>query len=60
MILNLAKLADEFPAKLHNYHFDVQVAGEELYFRLQIKKRRLHQHERLFINEEDRDRIIIT
>jgi len=36
--LELAKLADEFPAKLHNYHFDVQVAGDELYFDYKLKK----------------------
>ena len=36
--LELAKLADEFPAKLHNYHFDVQVAGDELYFDYKLKR----------------------
>jgi len=36
--LELAKLADEFPSKLHNYHFDVQVAGDELYFDYKLKK----------------------
>jgi len=36
--LELAKLADEYPAKLHNYHFDVQVAGDELYFDYKLKK----------------------
>ena len=36
--LELAKLADEFPNKLHNYHFDVQVAGNELYFDYKLKK----------------------
>ncbi len=36
--LELAKLADEFPEKLHNYHFDVQVAGDELYFDYKLKK----------------------
>jgi hypothetical protein len=36
--LELAKLADEFPDKLHNYHFDVQVAGDELYFDYKLKK----------------------
>jgi len=35
--LELAKLADEFPGKLHNYHFDVQVEGEELYFDYKLK-----------------------
>lgn len=36
--LELAKLADEFPEKLHNYHFDVQVAGDELYFDYKLKR----------------------
>jgi DNA mismatch repair ATPase MutS len=36
--LELAKLADEFPGKLHNYHFDVQVAGDELYFDYKLKR----------------------
>jgi hypothetical protein len=36
--LELAKLANEFPDKLHNYHFDVQVAGDELYFDYKLKK----------------------
>lgn len=36
--LELAKLADEFPDQLHNYHFDVQVAGDELYFDYKLKK----------------------
>lgn len=36
--LELAKLADEFPSRLHNYHFDVQVAGDELYFDYKLKK----------------------
>ena len=36
--LELAKLADEFPLKLHNYHFDVQVAGDELFFDYKLKK----------------------
>ena len=35
--LELTKLATEFPNKLHNYHFDVQVAGEELYFDYKLK-----------------------
>ncbi len=35
--LELAKLAEEFPTKLHNYHFDVQVAGDELYFDYKLK-----------------------
>lgn len=36
--LELAKLADEFPNKLHNYHFDVQVTEGELYFDYKLKK----------------------
>ena len=41
--LELAKLADDpiaigFPSKLHNYHFDVQVAGDELYFDYKLKR----------------------
>lgn len=41
--LELAKLADDpiaigFPSKLHNYHFDVQVTGDELYFDYKLKK----------------------
>jgi len=36
--LELAKLADEFPTKLHNYHFDVQVTGDELYFDYKLKR----------------------
>ncbi|TWI78328.1 MutS-like protein [Lacibacter cauensis] len=36
--LELAKLADEYPATVHNYHFDVQVNAEELYFDYKIKR----------------------
>ncbi|HEU5165478.1 MAG TPA: hypothetical protein VFU29_08065 [Chitinophagaceae bacterium] len=36
--LELARLTDEFPSKLHNYHFDVQVAGDELYFDYKLKR----------------------
>ena len=36
--LELAKLANEFPARLHNYHFDVQVSDGELYFDYKLKK----------------------
>lgn len=36
--LELAKLAEEFPNNLHNYHFDVQVSGDELYFDYKLKK----------------------
>lgn len=36
--LELANLAKEFPGSLHNYHFDVQVSGDELYFDYILKK----------------------
>ncbi len=36
--LELAKLADEFPDSIHNYHFDVQVANDELYFDYKLKR----------------------
>ena len=36
--LELANLAKEFPDKLHNYHFDVQVAGDELHFDYELKR----------------------
>jgi len=36
--LELAKLANEFPGQLHNYHFDVQVANDELYFDYKLKR----------------------
>ena len=35
--LELTKLSGEFPGHLHNYHFDVQVRNEELYFDYKIK-----------------------
>jgi hypothetical protein len=35
--LELTKLSVEFPNQLHNYHFDVQVQDEELYFDYKIK-----------------------
>ena len=35
--LELAKLEQEFPGKLRNYHFDVQVANEDLYFDYKLK-----------------------
>jgi MutS-like protein len=35
--LELTKLAEEFPRDIHNYHFDVQVTGEELYFDYVLK-----------------------
>jgi ABC-type Na+ transport system ATPase subunit NatA len=33
----LSKLENEYPGSLINYHFDVQVAGEELYFDYKLK-----------------------
>lgn len=36
--LELARLAEEMPGGIRNYHFDVQVSGEELYFDYQLKK----------------------
>lgn len=36
--LELAKLADEFPTNIQNYHFDVQVANEELFFDYKLKR----------------------
>jgi hypothetical protein len=35
--IELAKLAEEFPVNIHNYHFDVQVANDELYFDYKLK-----------------------
>jgi DNA mismatch repair ATPase MutS len=36
--LELAKLATEFPGNIQNYHFDVQVANEELFFDYKLKQ----------------------
>nr|WP_294904286.1 MutS family DNA mismatch repair protein [uncultured Lacibacter sp.] len=36
--LELAKLATEYPAGIHNYHFDVQVNADELYFDYKLKE----------------------
>jgi hypothetical protein len=36
--LELTKLAEEFPADIHNYHFDVQVKEDELYFDYVLKE----------------------
>ena len=35
--VELAALEDSFPTALENYHFDVQVEGEELYFDYKLK-----------------------
>jgi len=36
--VELAKLEQEYPASIENYHFDVQVEGEELYFDYKLKQ----------------------
>ncbi|HSC53549.1 MAG TPA: hypothetical protein VLC98_08020 [Phnomibacter sp.] len=36
--LALANIAQQYPAQVHNYHFDVQVSGEELYFDYALKQ----------------------
>ncbi len=35
--VELGKLENEFPASIENYHFDVQVEGDELYFDYKLK-----------------------
>ena len=35
--VELGKLENEFPGSIENYHFDVQVEGEELYFDYKLK-----------------------
>lgn len=35
--LELAKLVIEFPDQIHNFHFDVQMANDELYFDYKLK-----------------------
>ena len=35
--VELAKLENEFPMSIENYHFDVQVEGEELFFDYKLK-----------------------
>ena len=36
--VELAKLEKDLPSNIFNYHFDVQVAGEELYFDYKLKE----------------------
>lgn len=36
--LELAKLQSDYPLNIHNYHFDAQIAGDELYFDYQLKE----------------------
>ncbi len=36
--VELAQLQTEFPASVENYHFDVEVEGEELYFDYKLKQ----------------------
>ena len=35
--VELAQLQNDYPANIHNYHFDAQIAGEELYFDYKLK-----------------------
>ncbi|PWU03750.1 MAG: hypothetical protein C5B52_02805 [Bacteroidetes bacterium] len=35
--VELAAMQNDFPGAIHNYHFDVQVSGEELYFDYKLK-----------------------
>jgi DNA mismatch repair ATPase MutS len=35
--LELAQLANEFPTNIHNYHFDVSVQNDELFFDYKLK-----------------------
>jgi len=34
----LSQLEEQYPAAIHNYHFDVQVKGEDLYFDYRLKE----------------------
>jgi DNA mismatch repair ATPase MutS len=36
--LELAKLINQYPSNIINYHFDVQVNNEELYFDYKLKR----------------------
>jgi hypothetical protein len=36
--VELGSLEAKYPASIHNYHFDVQVKGEELYFDFKLKE----------------------
>ena len=36
--VELAGMTNEFPTSINNYHFDVQVEGEELYFDYKLKE----------------------
>ena len=36
--VELAKMKDEYPENIINYHFDVQVSNDELYFDYQLKE----------------------
>jgi DNA mismatch repair ATPase MutS len=35
--VELARLEDQYPSRIENYHFDVQVEGEEVYFDYKLK-----------------------
>ncbi|MEO6315368.1 MAG: hypothetical protein ABIU63_18760 [Chitinophagaceae bacterium] len=36
--VELAQLQTDYPAQIHNYHFDAQIANEELYFDYKLKE----------------------
>jgi hypothetical protein len=36
--VELAQLQQDYPANIHNYHFDAQIANEELYFDYKLKE----------------------
>ncbi|MEP6749809.1 MAG: hypothetical protein ABJB86_18875 [Bacteroidota bacterium] len=36
--VELAQLQNDYPANIHNYHFDAQIANEELYFDYKLKE----------------------
>jgi DNA mismatch repair ATPase MutS len=36
--IELARLASDYPEQIHNYHFDVQVENDELYFDYKLKE----------------------
>ena len=36
--LELAKMSEQYPGNIENYHFDVQVANDELYFDYKLKR----------------------
>lgn len=36
--VDLAKIENEYPTNIYNYHFDAQITGEELYFDYKLKE----------------------